>query len=172
MSKWGSSCRSCGELGDKRKVLCSASPPPLAISSFHLLKTLFFFHLWFGVCFTIAWILHGGQALGWGGGCVCTESIQGVVISAFHFAVQLERSRFQIHPHTGTAREESAGEGGSCSRGMGQHGRAGAMAWALGALANLSGSAPQPLSKGRRCLCPVSQGHAGAWLPCECLWLL
>lgn len=57
---------------------------------------------------------------GWG---VCTEFIQGVVISAFHFAFQLERSRFQIHPHTGTAREESAGEGGSSSRGMGQHGQ-------------------------------------------------
>lgn len=58
-----------------------------------------------------------------GGGVVCTESIQGVVISAFHFSVQLERSRFQIHPHTGTAREESAGEGGNYSRGMGQHGQ-------------------------------------------------
>lgn len=46
------------------------------------------------------------------GVCVCArdEAIQGVVISAFHFAVQLEGSRFQIHPHTGTAREK-AGEG-------------------------------------------------------------
>lgn len=44
--------------------------------------------------------------------CVCArdEAIRGVVISAFHFAVQLERSRFQIHPHTGAAREK-AGEG-------------------------------------------------------------
>jgi len=47
-----------------------------------------------------------------GGVCVCArgEAIRGVVISAFHFAVQLERSRFQIHPRTGTAREK-AGEG-------------------------------------------------------------
>lgn len=51
--------------------------------------------------------------------CVCDESIQGVVISAFHFAVQLERSRFQIHPHTGTARESRRG---SCSGGWGGRG--------------------------------------------------
>lgn len=48
--------------------------------------------------------------VGGGGVCVRDEAIRGVVISAFHFAVQLERSRFQIHPHTGTAREK-AGEG-------------------------------------------------------------
>lgn len=121
MSKWGSSCKSHGELGDKRKVLCCASPSPPAISPVHLLNILIFFTSGLVFFFTIAWILHGGQAGGWGG--VCTESIQGVVIFAFHFAVQLERSHFQIHPHTSTAREENTGEGGSYSRGMGQHGK-------------------------------------------------
>lgn len=37
---------------------------------------------------------------------MCDVAIQGVVISAFHFAVQLERSRFQIHPHTDAEREK------------------------------------------------------------------
>lgn len=36
---------------------------------------------------------------------MCDVAIQGVVISAFHFAVQLERSPFQIHPHTDAERE-------------------------------------------------------------------
>lgn len=69
-----------------------------------------------------------------GRGVVCTESIQGVVSSAFHFAVQLERSRFQIHPHTGTAREESSGEGGSYSRGWHSLGRAGGRGMGTGSL--------------------------------------
>lgn len=66
--------------------------------------------------------------------CVRDEAIRGVVISAFHFAVQLERSRFQIHPHTGTAREkagEGAAQGGWGDAGegwgAGQHGAFGSI---------------------------------------------
>lgn len=122
MSKWGSSCKSHGELGYKRKVLCCASPSPPAISPVHLLNILIFFTS--GLVFFFYYCLDFAWGAGWRlGGDVCTESIQGVVIFAFDFAVQLERSHFQIHPHTSTAREESAGEGGSYSRGMGQHGK-------------------------------------------------
>lgn len=84
---------------------------------------LIFFTSGLGFSLLLPGICMGGRLDVGGGGVVCTESIQGVVISAFHFSVQLERSRFQIHPHTGTAREESAGEGGNYSRGMGQHGQ-------------------------------------------------
>lgn len=137
-----------------------AVPLPTPVSPFHLLKTLIFFSPLVGgifyYCLDFAW----GGRLEVGGMCVCTESIQGVVISAFHFAVQLERSRFQIHPHTGTAREESAGREGAAQGGWGS--MAGTMG--TGSLGNLTGNGPQPLSEDRRCFCPVSQGHAGAWL--------
>lgn len=146
--------------GTKGKYFAVPSLPTPPVSPFHLLKTLIFFSPLVGGIFYYCLDLAWGGRLEAGGMCVCTESIQGVVISAFHFAVQLERSRFQIHPHTGTAREESAGREGAAQGGWGS--MAGTMAWALGALANLTGNGPQPLPEGRRCLCPVLK-------PCRCL---
>lgn len=66
------------------------------------------------------------------GGCVCDESIRGVVISALHFAVQLERSRFQIHPHS-TAQGSGGGATGGMGRRWGGSGAGRAQCQALGA---------------------------------------
>lgn len=87
------------------------------------------------------------------GDCVCDESIRGVVIPVLHFAVQLERSRFQIHPHS-TAQGSGSRAAGGWGGAGGAAGRAGLSArrWGLPLLlVNPIQSAPLPLFReGRR----------------------